>query len=81
MAIYLIKQEGFRYNAFHTAALKNQAPMCKYLLSTLGDARFYKLLYPQDTEQMTKQRMEHLVDLYLNMPDKGVCILHCINVL
>ena len=52
--------------------MKNQAGVAQLLLDTLNDPTFYQLLYPQDTSEMTAQRLEHMVDLYLNMPDKGV---------
>ncbi len=65
-------QEGFRYNALHVCASKNQAGVAKLLLDTLNNAGFYQLLYPQDVPEVTDQRLKHMVDLYLNMPDKGV---------
>ncbi len=70
-------QVGFRYNALHVCAMKNQAEIAQLLLETLSNAGFYQLLYPKDSQEVTNQRLDHMVDLYLNMPDKGVstCVI------
>ena len=49
-----------------------------YILHTLQDPELMKLLYPEDTDQIRNDRIQHLLDLYLNMPDnieKGVCMV------
>ena len=52
--------------------MKNQPGVAQLLIDTLNDPTFYQLLYPQDTQETTIRRLEHMIDLYLNMPDKGV---------
>ena len=65
-------QEGFRYNALHVAAMKNQPESAQLILDTIQNPRFMELLYPGEPEQTCDARMQFLVDLYLNTPDKGV---------
>ena len=65
-------QEGFRYNALHVACWKNRPACCRLLLETLEDEAFMAKLYPQDSEAVRQERIKHICDLYLNMPDKGV---------
>ncbi len=77
--LYLF-QEGFRYNALHCCAMKNQAGAAQLLLDILENPDFYKLLYPQDKPETTTRRMEHMLDLYLNMPDKGVSLMLLLSV-
>lgn len=71
----VIYQEGFRYTAMHVAALKNQPQICRVILDTLEDPRFVQQLYCQSrhTENSLNNRINFIVDLYLNMPDKGNC--------
>ncbi|KAL3878496.1 hypothetical protein ACJMK2_030840 [Sinanodonta woodiana] len=71
----VIFQEGSRYTAMHLAALKNQPEMCQLILDTLEDPHFVAKLYAgsKDTEETMIKRINFLVDLYLNMPDKGNC--------
>ncbi|XP_014676837.1 PREDICTED: ankyrin repeat and LEM domain-containing protein 2-like [Priapulus caudatus] len=77
----VILQEGFRYNALHVAAKAQQPAMARLIVDTIEDARLYRLLYDDDdddrgTDDVTARRMNLLVDLYLNMPDKpdkGFC--------
>uniref|UniRef100_X2B040 Ankyrin repeat and LEM domain-containing protein 2 n=1 Tax=Capitella teleta TaxID=283909 RepID=X2B040_CAPTE len=61
-----------RYNALHNACAKNQAAICQLLLDILENMNFYRLLYPTDSEETQRNRMEYLQDMYLNMPDKGL---------
>ena len=53
-------------------ALKNQAKIAKHLLETLQDLKFVSLLYPEEAKQTRIERVNFIVDLYLNMPDRGV---------
>ncbi|KAK3593567.1 hypothetical protein CHS0354_018656 [Potamilus streckersoni] len=71
----VIFQEGSRYTAMHLAAMKNQPEMCQLILDTLEDRQFVRKLYvgSKDTEETMTKRINFLVDLYLNMPDKGNC--------
>ena len=67
-------QEGFRYTAMHVAALKNKPEVCQVILDTIENPDFIQQLYSQSrhTEETQNNRINFLVDLYLNMPDKGV---------
>lgn len=65
-------QEGCRYNVMHVAAKENQPGICQLLLDTLENPEFMRLMYPDDNDIMLKNRIQYIVDLYLNTPDKMV---------
>ncbi|XP_054248584.1 ankyrin repeat and LEM domain-containing protein 2 [Indicator indicator] len=65
-----VVQEGCRYNVMHVAAKENQAGICQLLLDTLENPDFMRLMYPDDDDVMLKNRIQYIVDLYLNTPDK-----------
>ncbi|XP_062487495.1 ankyrin repeat and LEM domain-containing protein 2 isoform X2 [Pezoporus occidentalis] len=65
-----VVQEGCRYNVMHVAAKENQAGICQLLLDTLENPEFMRLMYPDDNDVMLKNRIQYIVDLYLNTPDK-----------
>ncbi|NXY48606.1 ANKL2 protein, partial [Ceuthmochares aereus] len=65
-----IVQEGCRYNVMHVAAKENQPSICQLLLDTLENPEFMRLMYPDDNDAMLKNRIQYIVDLYLNTPDK-----------
>uniref|UniRef100_A0A8C3DWP6 Ankyrin repeat and LEM domain-containing protein 2 n=1 Tax=Corvus moneduloides TaxID=1196302 RepID=A0A8C3DWP6_CORMO len=67
-----IVQEGCRYNVMHVAAKENQPAICQLLLDTLENPEFMRLMYPDDNDVMLKKRIQYIVDLYLNTPDKMV---------
>ncbi|KAF5283696.1 hypothetical protein FQA39_LY17244 [Lamprigera yunnana] len=67
-----ILQEGFRYNALHVAARAKNSKMCELILNTISNVDFIKLLYGDDKNQDPGERAVMLLDLYLNMPDKGL---------
>ncbi|XP_060078282.1 ankyrin repeat and LEM domain-containing protein 2-like [Ylistrum balloti] len=71
----VILQESSRYNALHVAAKNNQAAMCQLILDTLEDPNLIDKLYAHTNEtQLTRtNRINFVVDLYLNTPDKGSC--------
>lgn len=46
--------------------------MCELILNTVSDISFIKLLYGDDVHQNPEDRSRVLLDLYLNMPDKGL---------
>lgn len=72
-----ILQPGNRYNALHCAVRKGQLQVCKELFAIIESDSFWKLLYPDDTEQVRQDRKSRLIDLYLNVPDKtGETALH-----
>ncbi|XP_007250301.3 ankyrin repeat and LEM domain-containing protein 2 [Astyanax mexicanus] len=66
-----IVQEGCRYNVLHVAAKENQPAMACLILETLEDPEFMRCMYPHDQEDMLLKRIEYIVDLYLNTPDKA----------
>ncbi|XP_036451588.1 ankyrin repeat and LEM domain-containing protein 2 isoform X2 [Colossoma macropomum] len=66
-----IVQEGCRYNVLHVAAKENQPGMARLILETLESPEFMRLMYPDDQEDMLWQRIDYIVDLYLNTPDKA----------
>ncbi|NWI95621.1 ANKL2 protein, partial [Pitta sordida] len=65
-----VVQEGCRYNVMHVAAKENQPAICQLLLDTLENPEFMRLMYPDDNDVMLKNRIQYIVDLYLNTPDK-----------
>ncbi|NXM66798.1 ANKL2 protein, partial [Serilophus lunatus] len=65
-----VVQEGCRYNVMHVAAKENQPGICQLLLDTLENPDFMRLMYPDDNDVMLKNRIQYIVDLYLNTPDK-----------
>ena len=76
-----------RYNALHSAVISGQLEICKHLLWILQNDDFWTMVYPDDTDVVRSSRKEHLLDLYLNMQDKGVgmqiialkqCLLVCV---
>ncbi|XP_061189226.1 ankyrin repeat and LEM domain-containing protein 2-like [Saccostrea echinata] len=71
----VILQEGPRYNALHIAARSNQAGICQLILDTLEDPSFIDKLYghTNETEGTRTNRINFIVDLYLNTPDKAAC--------
>ncbi|XP_069129755.1 uncharacterized protein [Argopecten irradians] len=71
----VILQESARYNALHVAAKSNQPAMCQLILDTLEDPNLIDKLYAhtKETQQTRTNRINFIVDLYLNTPDKGSC--------
>ena len=63
---------GTRYNALHVATRCNKVEFCKEILTIIESMEFWKKLYPDDTQEARMKRKRHIVDLYLNMPDKIV---------
>lgn len=68
----VILMEGPRYNACHIAAKENTADVLRLILTTVSDRKFWKLLFPFDSNEITDSRANYLLDLYLNTPEKGV---------
>ncbi|KAJ6637166.1 Ankyrin repeat and LEM domain-containing protein 2 like [Pseudolycoriella hygida] len=67
-----ILKESTRYNALHVAVLAKNAKMCELILKTIGDPFYIELVHnnkhnPHICEEISKI----LLDLYLNMPEKG----------
>lgn len=70
-----ILHEGTRYNALHVAAKSNQPKIIRLLIQTIEDPSFFPKLYgqSQDDDDARNVRVQKLLDLYLNTPDKGPC--------
>lgn len=66
-----ILKESFRYNALHVAALAKNARISKLILDTIGDPKFVQLLHGKDDKRTAEDVSVILLDLYLNMPEKG----------
>lgn len=66
-----ILKESFRYNALHVAALAKNSRMCELLLQTIGDPNFVQLLHGKKDMLICRDVSNILLDLYLNMPEKG----------
>lgn len=64
-------KESFRYNALHCAALAKNGKMCEILLQTIGDPSFIELLHGKQDLSICEEVSSILLDLYLNMPEKG----------
>lgn len=59
----------------HVAAKENQAAVCQLTLETLENPEFMRLMYPDDEPHMLEKRICYVVDLYLNTPDRVVCLV------
>jgi ankyrin repeat protein len=68
----VVVQEAFRYNILHACAKSNRPKICEQILKLLNSPRFMQKLYKNDTIDQSKARSSHLLDLYLNMPEKGL---------
>lgn len=66
-----ILKESFRYNALHVAALAKNVRMCKLILETISDPKFVQMLHGKDDKRTAAEVSLILLDLYLNMPEKG----------
>lgn len=66
-AVYL--QAGSKYNACHIAARANKPDIMALILDTITNFSFIKKLYPDESDVNIQQRVNHLLDSYLNTPD------------
>lgn len=66
-----ILKESFRYNALHVAAISKNAEMAALVLETVDDPEFIKLLHGKDDDRTAEDVSNIMLDLYLNMPEKG----------
>lgn len=64
-----ILKESFRYNALHVAVLARNPVMCTLILDTIGDPKFIELLHGKDDTAVEVSNI--MLDLYLNMPERG----------
>ena len=56
----------------HVAALSGQSTIVRTLIKTIKTVHFIRRLYVNDTEEQTQQRIQFILDMYLNTPDKMV---------
>lgn len=68
-------QEAFHYNALHICARGNNHQICQLILNLLSNISYVNKLHRNDTSEQLKARSNHLLDLYLNSPEKGVRML------
>ncbi|CAF0725414.1 unnamed protein product [Didymodactylos carnosus] len=59
-----------RYNILHIAALSGQAIIIRTTIKIIKDVNFIKKLYINDSNEQIQARLEYIVDMYLNTPDK-----------
>jgi len=59
-----------RYNSMHVAALSGQSGIICSLIKTIKNIQFIRRLYVNDTEEQSRQRIQFILDMYLNTPDK-----------
>lgn len=69
----VVLMEGPRYNACHISAKECKSHILQLILNTVSDRKFMKMLFPCDESEITDIRIDFLLDLYLNTPDKGFC--------
>jgi ankyrin repeat and LEM domain-containing protein 2 len=56
----------------HICAKENRPEICEFLLKTLNSVAFIQKLYVNDSIEQSRTRSQHLLDLYINMPEKGL---------
>jgi hypothetical protein len=66
-AIYLMA--GPKYNACHIAARANKPDIMALILDTISNFGFIRKLYPKESDSNLQDRINHLLDSYLNTPD------------
>ena len=66
----VILHDGARYNALHMCAKQNKTAVAHTLLCILQSEAFWHLLYPDDSCTPRNNRINYMLDLYLNTPDK-----------
>ena len=65
-----ILHQGPRHNALHVAAKHGKEEAARLVLSQVTGGLMSRM-YPAECPVQNQVRRDHLVDLYLNMPDKG----------
>lgn len=66
-AVYLMA--GPKYNACHIAARSNKPEILALILDTVSNASYLKKMYPDESDSNLQERINHLLDSYLNTPD------------
>lgn len=65
-----ILKTGPRYNACHLAVRVNAPDVLRLVLSTIASREFINRCYPESSIELQEEKQAHLLDLYLNTPDK-----------
>ena len=65
-----ILQQGQRHNALHVAARHGRLEAARLVLAQVTGGLMTRM-YPEEERGQNMRRREFLVDMYLNMPDKG----------
>ena len=65
-----ILQHGQRHNALHAAARHGKVEAARLVLAQVTGGLMSRM-YPEEDRAQNMRRREFLVDMYLNMPDKG----------
>jgi ankyrin repeat and LEM domain-containing protein 2 len=68
----LFKKEAFHYNCLHICAKENRFEIATLILDSITNPIFMRKLYINDSNEQIEQRIEHILDLYLNTPEKGL---------
>ncbi|KAH9423722.1 Ankyrin repeat and LEM [Dermatophagoides pteronyssinus] len=62
--------QGARYNAVHLA-IRNKSPeILNFILDTINSVDFVQKMNPNFAEESLIEKRDHLLDMYLNSPDK-----------
>jgi hypothetical protein len=67
---------GNRYNAVHCACKTNQVSVLRYILDHIADESYVNRLFEDRNTFTSSARCHHLLDFYLNTPDKIVSIFY-----
>nr|XP_039252121.1 ankyrin repeat and LEM domain-containing protein 2-like [Styela clava] len=65
----VVLKASARYNALHIAAKSNKPEICSEILAVLENSEFHELMFPNSSDEKS-ERMNHILDLYLNTPEK-----------
>merc|ERR1711962_1668206 len=71
--IPVILQEGSRMNAVHIAIKSNRIKIVKMIFNNLQSEEYLRLVYTNAEDAEINFRRKHLLDLYLNTPEKILC--------
>lgn len=66
---------GNRYNAVHCACKANQVDILRYVLDKISDEQYVNRMFEDRNPYTATARCVHLLDFYLNTPDKIVHLL------
>lgn len=66
-----ILKEGTRYNAIHVTALNDKPRVCEFVLDLVSKPDFIAFLHGKKDLKTCQEISNTILDLYLNMPEKG----------